>query len=680
MGLSLRRSFSGLAVVAAVVAAAAATPVAQAAPDGSVGGDPGWTVTQDAPPKYPGVHIDWDVPITMSDGVVLKANVYRPMDADNHIVDTPLPTILNMTPYTKLVSMLETSAIAIPGLYDAIVTLMNRFDLFNLTGTGLAGLGDQIKLLSGGAGRTFAADPNLIRSGYTQIVADVRGTGFSQGDWGLFSPREHQDTVEMIDWAAQQPWSDGNVGMSGISYSGINQLYAAEENPPALKAIFPIVPGSDIVRDVAAPGGALGIGFAPLLATAVDATKLLPDLVSILNGRFDWKWLADRVQNPLTLFDLILAALTTPSIDNLPPSIAPVLDPGTPFRSGLLGHPDRIKVPTFVVGGWHDIFSNSEPRIFEAISLPTTEKKLLMGDWYHSTPGAGLGVAGAPPRMDVLQRAWFDHWLKGIDNGIENYSPATLFQQGGGWTTDTEFPRAGMTYARQYLSADASGSIATPVAHDGSLSSSPPTSTTALTVSPGLSTVCSRDAAQGTAGALGILDICAKDSRISEVAALTFTGNPVTEPTLISGSVNVHLNTVLDATDGYWTATLNDVAPDGQSTVLTSGQSTASLRANDETRSKRSANGDYSDPYPILSLATRQPIVPGEPTVLDIGLEQTDAILQPGHRLRVDIYASNFPRGLLLGPMLNESGLKPQRLVLDPSSPSFINLPSSRPI
>ncbi len=290
-----------------------------------------------------------------------------------------------------------------------------------------------------------------------------------------------------------------------------------------------------------------------------------------------------------------------------------------------------------------------------------------------------MGVAGAPPRMDVLQRAWFDKWLKGIDNGIDRYSPAMLFQQGGSWVGSDQFPRAGMTYARQYFSADPSGTTGI-VAYDGSLSSSPPTTASTLAVAPGLSTMCSRDGAQGTAGLLGIVDGCGKDSRVAEVAALTFTGRPVAEPTLISGPVNVHLNTVLDTTDGYWSATLNDVAPDGNSTILTSGQLTASLRKNDDSKSTKSANGDYTAPFPTLTLADRQAVVPGQPTTLDVGLVATDAVLQPGHRLRVDIYAANFPKGMMIPALLLEAQLKPQHLVLDPNAPSFVNVPSNRPI
>jgi predicted acyl esterase len=121
--------------------------------------------------------------------------------------------------------------------------------------------------------------------------------------------------------------------------------------------------------------------------------------------------------------------------------------------------------------------------------------------------------------------------------------------------------------------------------------------------------------------------------------------------------------------------TVNDVAPDGQSSVLSSGQLMASLRAIDDANSSKSANGDYTDPRPFTSLEQRQPTVPGEATTLDIALPATEALLQPGHRLRVDVYAGNFPKGLPILPMLIDTGLRPQHLELDPGRPSFVNIP-----
>ena len=176
-------------------------------------------------------------------------------------------------------------------------------------------------------------------------------------------------------------------------------------------------------------------------------------------------------------------------------------------------------------------------------------------------------------------------------------------------------------------------------------------------------------------GLLSIIVACGDDSRIQETNGLTFTSEPVTAPTTISGRIAVRLNTVQDAADGYWATTLNDVAPDGQSRVLSSGQLMASLREIDDASSSRSANGDYTDPRAFTSLDHHQLTVPGEPTVLNIALPATEAILPPGHRLRVDVYAGDFPKALPILPMLMDTGLMPQHVQLDPNEPSFVNVP-----
>ncbi|NEW50346.1 CocE/NonD family hydrolase [Nocardia cyriacigeorgica] len=636
-----------------------------------------WTHTHDGPQPYPDVHIDWDVPIAMSDGVVLKANIYRPIGADGQVETKPLPTIVNLTPYTKLMTNLIDSAISMPGLQQLTMDLIGRI---NLSGTPVSGFEDLLHALDGGTIQTvLGLDRKLIRSGYTQVVADVRGTGFSQGTWNTLGAREQLDTREVIDWAAAQPWSNGRIAMSGGSYSGINQLRAAEDPPQALRAIFPVEPGSDLMRDVVAPGGGIGTTFLPMWLNSVNNAKLMPDIGSMLDGTFDWRWFNDRRRDPLTNVDLLAQALLTPSLHNVPPALAAALDDDSAFREGIMGHPDQVGVPTFVYGGWHDIFANSATSLYNAIPLPADQKKLVVGDTYHANPGAGTGVPGAPARLDVLQRAWFDYWLKDIDNGITGFGPVTVWQQGGGWVTLGEFPQPGMTHRRVYLSGAPSGTTRDSL-HDGSLTATPPAETTRLTVAPGLTTACSRDAAQGSAGMTAVIDACAKDSRIAERNGLTFTSAEITEPTVISGPINVHVNTVHDAADGYWNVTVNDVAPDGTSTVLSTGQLTSSLRAIDEAKSVRSANGDLTAPHNPITLDSVLPVSPGEAIALDIAVIPTQAVLQPGHRLRVDVFAGNSPKALAFRPMLNASELKPQHLVLEPNVPSFVNLPSDRPI
>ncbi|MGW4121491.1 CocE/NonD family hydrolase [Nocardia sp. NPDC004711] len=672
---ALRATVSAAAVALLLpVAGITADAAIPTGPDGGAAGAE-WTTTEDGQQQYPNVFIDWDVPITMSDGIVLKANVYHPADAAGHPIDAPTPTVVNMTPYTKLVSNVADSAFSIPGLSDA---LLDVFRNIHLDGTPLTGFGELLNAAGNGELRNFSVDRQLIKSGYTQVVVDVRGTGFSQGEWDMLRGREQQDTVEVIDWASKQGFSNGRIGMNGLSYSAINQVQAAEKQPPALRAIFPIVPGSDLIDDVLAPGGGFGFNFIPLWLSAINGLKWVPDLASIANGAFDFTWLQDRVNDPFGYLDVLMSAYTSTDMNSIDPRVKDMLNGFSQERQAWLGDPAKIQVPTFVTGGWHDLFTYSESKIYNQIPLPPGQKQLLMGNTYHVTSGADVNRVGAPPRLDVLQRAWFDKWLKGIDNGIDQYGPVTLKQQGGGWNTQGGFgPTAPVSeaadYRRMYLSSQRSGTANS--VYDGSLSADANGDTDRLTVAPGLSTVCSNDAAQATAGILNLVDACAKDSRIAETNALTFTSAPVAEATTVSGPIAVHLNTVQDAADGYWTVTVNDVAPDGQSTVLTSGELMASLRQVDEANSTRSANGDYTDPRAFTSLDKREETVPGEATTLDIALGGTQAVLQPGHRLRVDVFAGNFPKGLPILPMLIDTGLKPEHLQLDPDRPSFVNIP-----
>ncbi|MGX1805547.1 CocE/NonD family hydrolase [Nocardia sp. NPDC055321] len=682
------RSLVAKAVVVATAVTATAqflTPAAALTPVGPDGGAAGaqWAATHDDPQVYPQVNIEWDVPITMGDGTVLKANVYRPADASGRPIDTPTPTIVNMTPYTKLGSMIADSALSVPGLSDALVRVFRDLDL---TGTPLSGITDLTRALGGGLLRTFTVDRQLIRSGYTQVVVDVRGTGFSQGIWDLLGAREQQDTLEVIDWAARQHWSTGDVGMAGISYSGLNQLQAAAKNPPALKAIFPVVPSRNPFRDLVAPGGAIGVTFMPMWLAAVNGGKLVPDVASLVQGRFDMNWLASRMRDPFTFVDAFLEVFLQPDINALGPKVRQLLDSDSPARLSWETAPERITVPAFITGGWHDVFVASQADVYRRIPLPAGQKQMLVGDGYHISNGNESGRPGLPPRMDVLQRAWFDRWLKGIDNGIDGFGPVTMKQQGGGWITapgfgepaadsaaDSTVPESSSEYRRMYLAAAPSGTGGHSV-HDGSLLTEP-TGPDLLTVAPGLTGLCSRDAAQETIGIISIIDACGKDSRIHESNGLTFTSAPVAESTVISGPIAVRLNTVHDAADGYWSVTVNDVAPDGRSVTLSTGQLVASLRTIDEALSTRLPNGDYIDPVPDLSLDTRQRTEPGVPVPLDISVAGIDAVLQPGHRLRVDVYAGNFPKGLPITAMMVDSGLRPQHLLLDPAAPSFVNIP-----
>jgi len=129
---------------------------------------------------------------------------------------------------------------------------------------------------NGTNGAISVTNDYLVQRGYVQVIVDARGTGESQGTWDSFGTREQRDGYEIVEWAAAQPWSTGKVGMWGASYMAISQLFTAAQQPPHLKAIFPIVPMGDSYRDMVFPGGQNNTGFIPLWLVLVSSGALVP--------------------------------------------------------------------------------------------------------------------------------------------------------------------------------------------------------------------------------------------------------------------------------------------------------------------------------------------------------------------------------------------------------------------
>lgn len=181
---------------------------------------------------------DDDVGVTMRDGTVLRLNVYRPAG------DGPFPVIMSAHPYGKDVLPRRTR---FGWSFSTQYRIMNQPEPLRFS--------DQTSW--------EAPDPAWwVSHGYAVINADTRGGGHSEGTGDLFSDQEARDISELIDWAASQPWSNGNVGMIGVSYLAISQYKVAALNPPALKAICPWEGFTDAYRDFFTPGGVVENGFA----------------------------------------------------------------------------------------------------------------------------------------------------------------------------------------------------------------------------------------------------------------------------------------------------------------------------------------------------------------------------------------------------------------------------------
>lgn len=611
---------------------------------------------------YPRVHIRRNITLTMSDGVRLRATVVRPANRLGQPSRTPFPVVLNMNPYNR--ALLDGFDHLLHGPVVGRAVRGAAGTMTHETGP-LAGISRLTRTFDRGLFDVFGVNRNLVQSGYVQVLVDVRGTGASHGKWEILSRREQQDSVEAIEWAAKQPWCDGGVGMVGWSYSAINSLQAAALRPEALKAVFAVEGSEDVVRDIYITGG-MPSAFIPMWLAMVNSVKWLPNPATTLADVFTgdhYRWLRDRVKSPATEMPSLLWGFLTARDHRI--FDHPYFDERSPKI-------EDITAATFTVGAWHDLFGRSATRVYDQLQMEPGRKQMLVADGYHLDPGCDHGGEHHPPQLDVLERAWFDRWLKGVHNGVEEYGPVTLEQQGGGWSCGPSFPRVGVRTQRLFLTEDSSGT-APHTRHDGGLRTVPAARRRSLRIRPDLRGALSRDTAQVFAGlpiALG--RTFSHDAAYQEQGALSFTSAAVTRPTQVSGQMNLRLNVSTTAHEGIWAVTVNDVAPDGTSTVLTNGALTASNRALDTARSTYDDDGSLIDAVHFLSRERRLPVPADEPVRIDVDLVPTDAVLQPGHRLRVDVYAASLPRYLTIVPDLIKARGRRQQLVLDPNKPSYL--------
>jgi len=461
-------------------------------------------------------------------------------------------------------------------------------------------------------GRDLDLQTFYVRNGYAGLRVDVRGTGGSEGvPEDEYSVREHEDTLLVIDWLSRQPWCNGNVGMNGISYGAFNSVQIAAMNPPALKAIVAAAGTDDrYTDDVHYLGGALHL-FENTWAVAMISSNAMPgapdyrtDSRSAIE-RFDappWilRWLHEQADGPY-------------------------------WRRGSL-RPDysRLRIPTFLVGGWLDGYHNFVPRIMR--NSPAISKGLI-GPWPHSYPDD----AHPGPRIDFrnqLLLRWWDHWLKGRDTGIlaepelsyyrmEWYPPALRlaglenipgeWRHLGGWP-DSAFEPPERLFFRP---ANQDGRVeAGNTGRCGTLSeqSGGPASLK-LRYRPGTGS-CSKTWAPNGDGSYGL------DQRTDDVQGLFFDTNPLRDPVDILGFARARIFVSATAPVANWIVRLCDVAPDGTSVYVSKGVLNGTHRSS------------HSSP---------EALAPGQIYELEIGLHCTAWRFRPGHRIRVVLNNADWP-------------------------------------
>src|SRR5882724_1050577 len=243
----------------------------------------------------------------------------------------------------------------------------------------------------------------FARHGYVGVRVDIRGFGASGGSPPTreYSEQEQEDGERVIAWLARQPWSNGNVGMFGISWGGFNAIQMAMRHPPALKAILAIEATEALFKeDVHYMDGVIH----------VDEFEVSMDLDQGRSGAPDF---------PLDEDTLARRMDSTPwSLDYFRHQ-----RDGAFWRAPI--HPfEDIRIPCFLIGGFQDGYRDSIPRMLERVSAPV---HALLGPWNHDYPNTSI----YGPRVEWRDQAvrWFDHWLKGIDNGAEREPRVVVYQQ-----------------------------------------------------------------------------------------------------------------------------------------------------------------------------------------------------------------------------------------------------------
>ncbi len=399
----------------------------------------------------------------------------------------------------------------------------------------------------------------LVDHGYVVVMQDVRGRYESQG---VFSPltQEAPDGDDTLNWIAAQPWSDGKIGMTGGSYLGIAQWKVALLNNPHLKAIFPVVSGSDDYRDrFYSPGGAMKLGHRLLW---MSENNRRPDFVPDFK-KFIWRL-------PVRFADMAatgqMSAVYRESIDH------PADDDYWKSVS-TREHIADVHIPVFAVGGWYDNYAESDLQAYEALHKHGALNHVMIGPWPHNMSIPFKSVSfGAQANLPIrrFQLQWFDHWLKGLDTPVMSQPPVEIFVMGANvWRYENEWPPARTRHVRFYL---ASNGHANSRFGDGTLETSPRTRSV-----PDQFTYDPMKPVPTMGGAIccnpAIFPWGPMDQRPVETRhdVLVYTSAPLIDDMEVTGQVQLVLRASSNAPDTDFTAKLLDVLPDGEARNLTDG-------------------------------------------------------------------------------------------------------------
>ncbi len=462
--------------------------------------------------------------------------------------------------------------------------------------------------------RNWALYSYFVQRGYVVAAVDIRGTGNSEGRLipYEYSDIEQQDGEIVIDWLSKQAWSNGHVGMFGISWGGFNSIQMAARNPPALKAIVAIDATEDLFQDdVHYMDGIMHL----------DSWEMSMDLDNSRPGAPGYVIDDDNFRNR---FDTEPWMLTYK-----------VRQRDGPFwdRASVRDRYGDIRVPSFLIGGWYDGYRDSIPRMLEHVK--NAPVKAIVGAWNHTWPNQPYPEPGMEWRREAVR--WFDHWLKGEDTGIleeprfavyvRNWHPPGPYLEHapGSWRYEDGWPirriqdRVLYPQPNHTLSADP-----------------PPATTHQLRYLPSIGVEAG--------GPVMWWGDVAHDQRGTDAFSLVYDSDPLTEDLEILGLPHAALTVAASATRANWFARLSDIAPDGTVTQVAGA----------------AMNGTHRE-------SAREPraIVPGEPFALDIEMHFTSWVFPKGHRIRLAVNNAQWPMlWPTPEPMTTRLLLGPSRLTL----------------
>jgi uncharacterized protein len=447
--------------------------------------------------------------------------------------------------------------------------------------------------------------------GYASLLVDLRGLGNSDGAaWDVGDAREATDGAEIVEWAAAQPWCDGAVGMWGMSYGGITSFKTAAVNPPHLKAIVPMCGGLDHYHDIVHPGGCFNcLGILGGWGPFMTAMNVMPPMHQDSEGRWYRIWM-ERLEAARAPY--IMPYQQHPDFDD--------------YWKAKTVQGERITIPSFLIGAWRDIFPEAMVRAYERIQGP---KRLLMGPWMHEMPDLA-----AFAQVDYLAEMlrWWDCWLKRAANGVSEEPPVAIYVQGQGWRFEPEWPISRTKQMTAYLAASEGG---------GTMEANAPAGARQVeyVADPTVGVMAGLWDPTGTGVGLP------QDQTADDLRSLQFTGDALAEPLEITGSPEAIIHLAVEGADEvHLVVKLCDVAPDGKSALVTTG-------------------------WQMIPARTAE----GNPIEVHVALWATSYAVPAGHRLRLSVSCSDFPR---IWPSRTNPRI---RLATGGSTPSAIKLPTIPP-